>query len=521
MREPTAHRPVITGLKGMASTGHSLASVEALCVLKSGGNAMDAALAAAAVLSVVKSYHCGLGGDVFALCYAGRDQKLYCLNGSGKSPCLLQRDRYKNGLPAHGALAASVPGAVDAWAQLEKKFATRSLAELWKPAIEYALRGFPVFPHLARVIKSFSGRPEKDAEWAKIFLPRGKPLGVNELLVQHDLAQTMKEICEHGRDAFYDGRVAESVCRTFVEKGGSFVLRDFREHQSRWEEPIHCTYRGYDVYVPPPNSYGLLLLLQLKRLEEKNLGSLGRENPDIVDLQVHAQAQAAVDGCSWIADPELLDRKAFDSFLEGYPRKGVDLSAGAEISAQPGDDTTYIATADDQGNWVSLIQSVHESFGCGIVVDGTGIIVNNRMPGFNLQPGHPNEMAPHKRPAHTLSPAMVFKDKAPWLALGTPGGIGQTQFLAQILSNLIDFRMDIQQAIEAPRWQAKGKETVEIEKRFPRETQLHLEQAGYKVKITEPWDFRMGGAEGILLDRNTGVFQAGADPRRDGYAVGY
>src|SRR5262245_10381461 len=236
---------------------------------------------------------------------------------------------------------------------------------------------------------------------------------------------------------------------------------------------------------------------------------------------MHAQAQALVDGNSWIADGESLNRKEFESFLEGYPGTSVYSSSSVPISAQAGEDTTYITTADDQGNWVSLIQSVHESFGCGIVVPGTGIIMNNRMPGFNLEPGHPNELASNKRPAHTLSPAMVFLENVPLLTLGTPGGIGQTQFLAQILCNLIDFGMDIQQAIETPRWQRKFDRTVEMESRFSHETELHLESKGFNVKVTEPWDFRMGGAEAILLDRENRIFQAGADPRRDGYAIGY
>jgi gamma-glutamyltranspeptidase/glutathione hydrolase len=495
--------------------------MEAIYVLKRGGNAMDAALTAAAVLSVVKSYHCGLGGDVFALYYSVQDRKLYCLNGSGKSPYLLQRDRYRRGIPMHGALAASVPGAVDAWAQLEKRFATRSLAELWKPAIEYAMNGFPVFPNLARVIRAFSNRPSVPAAWAKIFLPQGKPLGVNDLLIQKDLARTMIQIGEYGRDAFYEGQVAESICRTFAEEGGSFSLRDFREHQSLWEEPIHCSYRGYEAYVPPPNSSGLLLLLQLKLLEGKDLSLLGRDHPTTADLQMQAQAQASVDGHLWIGDGECLDRRKLESFLRSYPKEPVASSTGLQISSQAGEDTTYLTTADDQGNWVSLIQSIHESFGCGIVVDGTGILMNNRMPGFNLDPGHPNELAPHKRPAHTLSPIMVFFGNSPLLALGTPGGNGQTQFLAQILSNLIDFGMNIQQAIEAPRWHCKPDKTVELETRFSYDTQVHLKGKGINIKVTEPWDFRMGGAEAILLDRESRVFQAGADPRRDGYAIGY
>jgi gamma-glutamyltranspeptidase/glutathione hydrolase len=516
-----AHRPVITGRRGMASTGHSLASCEALYVLKKGGNAMDAALAAAAVLSVIKSYHCGLGGDVFALYYSAADKKLYCLNGSGRSPGLLRREFYQNAIPARGALAANVPGAVDAWVQLANRFATSPLKELWEPAIDYAANGFPVFPHLARVIKSFGERGYKDPAWRKIFFPHGKPLQVNELLVQNDLARTLSEISCNGRDAFYDGRVAESICRTFEEKGGCFSLRDFREHQSVWETPVCGSYRGYDVYVPPPNSYGLLLLLQLALLERQDPATLSQNSGATVELQLKAQIRALESGCLWIADSECFDRKALDTFLLDYPTAKVIQSYSAQISARSGEDTTYITTADDRGNWVSMIQSVHESFGCGIIADGTGIILNNRTQGFNLEPGHPNEIGPHKRPAHTLSPAMVFKDHAPWLALGTPGGMGQTQFLAQILSNLIDFGMDIQQAIEAPRWQSKGASTVEIETRFPSETKLHLQNAGFKVKLTESWDFRMGGAEAILMDRNTGVFQAGADPRRDGYAIGY
>lgn len=521
VEDSKAHRPVITGRHGMASTGHSLASGEALYVLKKGGNAMDAALAAAAVLSVIKSYHCGLGGDVFALYYSACDEKLYCLNGSGKSPIRLKREFYQKEIPTRGALAANVPGAVDAWLQLANRFATRPLKELWEPAIDYAANGFPVFPHLARVIKSFGERGHKDPAWAKIFFPAGKPLQVNELLVQNDLARTLNEISCNGRDAFYDGRVAESICRTFEEKGGCFSLEDFHEHQSLWETPIHRAYRGYEVYVPPPNSYGLLLLLQLTLLERQNPATLTQNSGETVELQLRAQIQALENGCPWVADSESFDRKALDAFLLDYPAMKVIQSCSPQISIGLGEDTTYITTADDQGNWVSMIQSVHESFGCGIVVDGTGLILNNRTQGFNLVSGHPNELAPHKRPAHTLSPAMVFKDNVPWLALGTPGGMGQTQFLAQILSNLIDFGMDIQQAIEAPRWQSKGASTVEIETRFPSETKPHLQNAGFKVKVTESWDFRMGGAEGILVDRNTGVFQAGADPRRDGYAIGY
>jgi gamma-glutamyltranspeptidase/glutathione hydrolase len=260
-------------------------------------------------------------------------------------------------------------------------------------------------------------------------------------------------------------------------------------------------------------------LLQLALLEKQNFAAWSQNSGATVEWQVRAQSQALENGRPWIADSKSFDRNALDGFLRDDP--GTSGACSPQISAGSGEDTTVITTADDQGNWVSMIQSVHESFGCGIVADGTGVILNNRTQGFNLVPGHPNELAPNKRPAHTLSPAMVFRDEVPWLALGTPGGMGQTQFLAQILSNLIDFGMDVQQAIEAPRWQSKATNALEIEMRFPRETLLHLQNVGFKVKVTESWDFRMGGAEAILLDRNSGIFQAGADPRRDGYAIGY
>ena len=220
-------------------------------------------LSAAAVLSVIKSYHCGLGGDVFALYYSARLKNYTVLTGRENLRVCSSANSTKMEIPTRGALAANVPGAVDAWVQLANRFATRPLKELWEPAIDYAANGFPVFPHLARVIKSFGERGHTDPAWAKIFFPQGKPVQVNELLVQNDLARTMSEISCDGRDAFYAGRVAESICRTFEEKGGCFSLGDFREHQSVWETPIHGVYRGYDVYVPPPNSYGLLLLLQL------------------------------------------------------------------------------------------------------------------------------------------------------------------------------------------------------------------------------------------------------------------
>ena len=503
----------------MVSTGHPIASTEAVRVLMDGGNAMDAALTAAFVLAVVKSYHCGLGGDAFLLFYSAKDRKIYSLNGSGRSPARLEKDAYRNGIPKWGIRAAAVPGAVDAWLQAAERFASRSVEELLRPAHEFALNGFPVFANFARTIASATDKLGEDEVWRNIFLPGGEVPKCCELFRQEDLARALSGIAEQGRGAFYQGWIADSIVHCSNERGGFFAEQDFSEHEGRWEEPLHASYKGLEVYVPPPNSYGLLLLLQLKLLGDAPLAHLGHNTPQSLALQLKANDQAARDGSAWIADPDQLDRRLLDAWIHSYPSKNNDVSVNEQ--AMKGGDTTYIATADGEGNWVSLIQSVHQSFGCGVVVEGTGIVLNNRMPGFNLIPGHPNEIAPGKLPAHTLSPALILKDGAPVLAIGTPGGMGQTQFLAQMLGNLFDYGMNLQQAIEAPRWQSESQGRVDVESRFAASAIDGLRRQGYDVKVVDAWDPSMGGAEAILVDEQSRVFMGGADPRRDGYAMGY
>ncbi len=504
----------------MVSTGHPLASSAALDVLKTGGNAVDAALSASAVLSVVKSYHGGLGGDLFGIFYSAKERKISVLNGSGRSPRLLRRERYSGAIPERGILAACTPGTVDAWVEAAARLGSRSLGDLLAPAVEYAGSGFPVFPHLHSVIQSSQKTLAADPAWAKVFLPEGEAPKIGDLLVQKDLARTLAAIARGGRDAFYAGEVAGLMARASERHGGFFSAEDFAEHRSRWEEPLSTAYRGYEICAPPPNSYGLLLLLQLKILSDHGIGAYAQGSPEYVALQVRAQEQAWRAGEKWIADPDWHRRDDLIDFLKTFPggAQGSRPPAGA---GKPGNDTTYIATADESGNWASLIQSVHQSFGCGIVVEGTGIVLNNRMSGFNLAPGHPNELAPAKLPAHTLSPALVLKAQTPVLAIGTPGGLGQTQFLAQTLGNIFDFHMNLQAAIEAPRWQSEGPGRVELESRFPGEVGALLAAAGYDVKVRGPWEFAFGGVEAVGLHENGRVFMGAADPRRDGYAMGY
>ena len=514
------HRPVIMGAQGMVATGHSLASTAALDVLKEGGNAFDAALCASGVLSVVKSYHCGLGGDVFGIFYSAKERRVFVLNGSGRSPRLIRRDMFSENIPHKGMLAASTPGTVDAWCEAAARLGSRSIGDLLTPAIAYAQEGFPVFPHLASVIKASRKTLGTDPAWAEIFVPQGKVPEVGDLLVQRDLGATIAEIAKGGREAFYAGEIAKSIVRSSERHDGYFCLSDFAEHRSRWEEPLSAQYAGYEVCVPPPNSYGLCLLLQLKMLTHFDLASYGHNTSEYVALQVGAKEEAWRSGHSWLADPDQYRREEVVEFLNAFPRESQKDNLGAPKTAA-GNDTTYIATADKFGNWASLIQSVHHSFGCGIVVEGTGIVLNNRMSGFNLIPGHANELAPAKLPAHTLSPALVLKDNVPVLAIGTPGGLGQTQFLAQTLCNLFDFKMNLQEAIEAPRWQSETPNHVDLESRFSSDVSEFLVGAGYDVKVCGPWEFAFGGVEAIYLHPNGKVFMGAADPRRDGYAMGY
>jgi gamma-glutamyltranspeptidase/glutathione hydrolase len=508
------------GVQGMVATGHPLASNAALDVLKEGGNAFDAALCASAVLSVVKSYHCGLGGDLFGLFYSADERRVLVLNGSGRSPRKIRRDLFSASIPHRGIMAASTPGTVDAWFEVGARLGSRGIRDLLKPAIEYAQEGFPIFPHLASIIRASYKTLGADQVWAAVFLPQGKAPKVGDLLVQKDLAATLTDIANGGREVFYAGEIAKAIVRSSGRHGGFFSLSDFTEHRSRWQEPLCAAYRGHEIYVPPPNSYGLYLLLQLKMLADYDLTNYGHNTPEYVAIQLKAKEEAWRTGHFWIGDPDQYQHEHILEFLRNFPQD-VQTGNSNVPKSKAGANTTYIATADKFGNWASLIQSVHQSFGCGIVAEGTGIVLNNRMSGFNLIPNHPNELAPAKFPAHTLSPAVILKNDTPVLAIGTPGGLGQTQFLAQTICNVFDFKMNIQEAIEAPRWQSEAPNQIDIESRFSNDVNEFLTRDGYKVKVCGPWEFAFGGVEAICLHNNGKVLMGAADPRRDGYAMGY
>jgi gamma-glutamyltranspeptidase/glutathione hydrolase len=519
------------GKHWMVSTGHHLASTEAARVLEKGGNAVDAAMAASAVLTVVRPQFCGLGGDLFAQIYWSKSREVEVMNASGTSPYNAQRNKFQGKeIPKRGILAASVPGLVSGWSEMLKKFGTYQLADILSPAIALAEEGFPIYRNLAEALQSSAKMLVQEGNRVHAFFKDGRTLQTGELLVQSRMAKILREIAASGPDAFYRGEPAKAIVRESQARGGLFSDRDFFDHQSLWVPPVWTTFRDHEIYAVPPNSYGSLLLLQLKILEDFDLKNFGHNTADALHVQVEAKKLAFADGDYIIADPDFMKNDLTPFVSKAYATKQakrIDLrkaAFGVEPGLGPerrGGSTTYIAVVDSQGNCVSLIQSLYHSFGCGVFVEDTGIALNNRMIGFTLQPDHPNEVAPHKRPAHTLSPSLLFKKGLPSHVLGTPGGTGQTQSLAQIIINLLVFGMDIQEAIEAARWRSETERELAIESRLPKSVADELKERGHDVRMVGSWSPSMGGAEGITIDIERGVLTAGADPRRDGYAIGY
>lgn len=527
MSGPT-RRPLIYGNGGMVAAGHPLASQVGARILAQGGNAVDAAVATAATLAVVLPNMCGLGGDVFALIYMADRGEVRALNGSGAAPALASRDRFPGDqLPERGAAVASVPGALHAWVSMLEAHGTFDLPTLLRPAIAYAERGFPITRRLSQALHDNAALLAAHEPSARVFLPKGRPLRPGDVLVQPDLARTLREISERGPDAFYRGTVAERIVESIKDAGGLLRVEDFARHESNWYAPISTTYRGYQVYGQPPVSQGHILLQELNLVEGFDLASLGHNGAEYVHLLVEAKKLAFADRQRYLGDPAFVRVPLAALLSKEYAanqrrhidpnRAAIEVAAG-DASAYDGN-TTYFAVVDAQGNGVSSIQSIFSSFGCGIVAGDTGVLLNNRMSAFSLDPDHVNCLAPGKRTAHTLNAVMVFRDGHPCMLLGTPGKDAQVQTTLQVIVNVVDFDMDVQQAIEAPRWLSRGGLDLALEARFSHDAVDRLTARGHSVNALEAWSPEVGGVQAIMLDPETGVLMGGADPRRDGYVV--
>jgi gamma-glutamyltranspeptidase/glutathione hydrolase len=532
-------RAVAMGTHGAVASSHYLASQAGFEVLKRGGHAVEAAIAMNAVLAVVYNHMAGLGGDLFCQIWDRGTTKVEALNGSGRSGEQVTRDAYTSRgmekIPQRGPLAANtVPGVVDAWWQMHQRYGKLPWASLFEAAISFADEGYPISQKFRDYIAQYAGTLKEFQATARAFLPDGKPPAAGQVVRQRDLAASLRQIADGGAEVFYRGELAQRIIRHLCDAGGLLTDADFAEHTSDWVEPVRTTYRGYTVTELPPNTQGLTTLVLLNLIEPFNLNDLGDNTADYYHLQAEATKLAFIPRDRWVTDPAFLQMPLEEITSKAYAdrlRKLLDMGQARneqEVRQQApdvdGGDTTYMCAVDTEGNCCSLIQSVYFEFGSAFMPEGTGILLQNRGSFFKLDPEHPNTLEPRKRTFHTIIPAMALKDDQPFLLFGSMGGEGQPQTQAAMFTRIVDFGYTIQQAIEAPRWlygRTWGEEsrTLKLEGRIPDGVATELKRRGHEVEMMEDWSQKMGHAQGIVIDQETGVLAAGADPRGDGVAL--
>lgn len=546
---PLTGRPTIRAKKGMIATSHYLASTTGLRILRNGGSAVDAAISANAVLCVVYPHMAGLGGDGFWLIHDPKEG-LHALNASGPSAQKATIEYYnENGfteeIPERGAFAAlTVPGAVDGWRMAHERFGKLEWNELFEDAINYAADGVAVSRSVADKISEVISVLNDQPSSGRLFMPEGNVLREGNLLRQNNLAQSFRNIAKNGsRDGFYKGRIAKQLCE-FVEQGGSPLrVDDFAEYEAEWVDPISTTYRGYKAVEFPPNTQGFTVLQILNMIEHYDVSAWGDGTVDYYHHLAEAVKLAFADRDAWLSDPKFTDIPLDHLISKEYAnkrREKINQFSSMEMdSVEPGmtskalsgamssgGDTCYFSVVDQWGQTASVIQSIYHEFGSAVIGGDTGILLQNRGAGFKLDEDHPNALEPGKRAFHTLIPAMLLQDDKPYLSYGTMGGEGQPQTHVALVTRLIDFKYDIQQAIEAPRWlmgRTWGVKTqdLSLEGRISDEVARELKFRGQPVKILADWDDNMGHAQAIRIDRENGFLEGGADPRGDGVALGY
>jgi gamma-glutamyltranspeptidase/glutathione hydrolase len=514
----------------MVAAAHPLATLAGVEVLKSGGTVADAAVAVNAVLAVTQPHMCGLGGDLFCLYHDGATGRVHFLNGAGRSGSRAGLEelarRGADRLPVIGAPTVSVPGCVRGWAMLLERFGTRSLPDLLGPAIECA-DGFPCTSLLSQYIDEYRS-VTSDPEWHRVYAPGGRAPALGELFVQPDLARTLREIASGGPGAYYEGRVGAAIARR-LQADGFVTADDLAAHTGEWGEPVATFYRGTTVYETPPPTQGLAALLSLNLLEGFPLARHRVHSVEHLHLLLEMVKLAYADRDRWIADPVavtlpvdgLLDKAYAARRRAAFDRR----KAQAYEFGEPDGDTTGFVVADGRGNVISVIQSLFNAFGSGIVVPQTGVVLQNRGRHFSLDPAHPNVLAPRKRPFHTLIAAIATRDGRPLFGFATMGGNGQAMFHTQVLTNLIDYGMDMQEAIERPRFLIGAflpddpADAIHIESRVGARVLHALARKGHPIKIGSEFLNREGHAHGIAFA--DGTLTGGADPRGDGVALGF
>ena len=544
-----ATRSPVLGQHGMVCTSHPLASQIGIDVLKAGGSAVDAAIAANAALGLMEPVSNGVGGDLFAIVWDAKTKKLYGLNASGRAPLGLSYEQMKaelaktknsDHIPPRGFLPISVPGAVDGWSELHKKFGKRSLADDLAPAIRYAEEGFPVTQYIGylwAIGVRYAQADKFPGAFLEVYAPGGHAPAEGQIFKNPALAHTLRLIGEQGRDAYYRGEIADKI-DAFMRANGGFLRKvDFENHTSTWVDPVSVNYRGYDIYELPPNSQGIATLQILNILEGYDLAKWGYNSPDALHFEIEAKKLAFEDRAKFYADPAFAKIPLRGLLSKDYaaerrklinPRRAAKTYDAGNPALRDGD-TIYLCAADAEGNMVSLIQSNYRGMGSGISVPGLGFTFQDRGELFTLEVGHANVYAPGKRPFQTIIPGFVMKDGVPWEAFGVMGGAMQPQGHVQVLINQIDFGMNIQEAGDAARWQHEGSSeptgekmldggTVQVESGIPYESTRALTQRGHVV-VGGIGAF--GGYQAIRWDPVNKVYWGASESRKDGCAIGW
>lgn len=534
-----ATRSEVIAQNGMACTSQPLATQAALDILKMGGNAIDAAIAANAVLGLTEPTGNGIGGDLFAIVWDAKTKQLYGLNASGRSPYDLTLGYFKKHgyekIPSHGPLPVSVPGCVDGWFELHQKFGQLPMKTILAPAIDYAEKGFPVSELIAWHWRSNAELLKDYPGFAEVFMPGGKAPSKGEIFRNPYLANTYRLLASNGRDVFYKGEVAEEIVNYVKQQGGFLSMRDMQDHSSEWITPISTNYRGYDVWELPPNGQGTAVLQMLNILENYDVAKMGFGSPEYMHLFIEAKKLAFEDRAKYYSDPafnelpiEQLISKAYGKERAGLidpNRAGRSYPAGELETGN----TIYLTTADKEGNMVSLIQSNYLGLGSGMTPGKLGFILQDRGELFSLEEGHMNVYEPHKRPFHTIIPAFITRNDEPYISFGLMGGAMQPQGHVQIVCNLVDFGMNLQEAGDAPRIQHIGSSQptgekmtgggeVFLETGFSYETIRELMRKGHKIGFA---DGTYGGYQAILFDSKNKVYYGASESRKDGQAAGF
>ena len=537
--EPFSTRSEVIASNGMVATSHPLATQVGIDILKKGGNAIDAAIAANAAIGLMEPTGNGIGGDLFAIIWIEKEKKLYGLNASGRSPSSLDLDFFKtnnySSIPAYGPLPVSVPGCVDGWFELNERFGSMKMSSILKPAIEYAENGFPVTELVSYYMESASNNFYNYPNFKETYFINGASPKKGELFKNLDLANTLKIISNEGRKGFYEGEIANIISTFIQEQGGFLSYEDLKNHRSEWVEPVSTNYRGYDVWELPPNGQGIAALQILNLLEGFDIKSMGFGSAEYIHHLVEAKKIAYADRAKYYADTDfnqiptqyLISKEYSD---KRRPDINPDQAAESVTAANLENvDTIYLTTADSRGNMVSLIQSNYRGMGSGMVPPGLGFMLQDRGELFSLEEGHFNVYEPNKRPFHTIIPAFITKDNKPYISFGLMGGAMQPQGHAQIVINLIDFGMNLQEAGDAPRIRHQSDEQptggvmnnggeLALEQGFDFKEIRKLIKKGHKI-IYDLGSF--GGYQAIKIDYENKIYYGASESRKDGSAIGY